>query len=157
MGLRNIVKEGDETLRKRSREVTVFDRRLSDLLNDMTETLKSADGIGLAAPQVGVLKRVVVIIYDGNVLELVNPEIIDHSGEQQDIEGCLSIPGVYGITKRPMTVKVRARDRHGKVRRYTGSGLLARAFCHEIDHLDGILFTDSLVRYLTEEELEGDK
>lgn len=157
MALRTILQEGDETLRKRSREVTVYDRRLKDLLDDMKDTLIKAEGVGLAAPQVGVLKRVVVINNEGEILELVNPEIIETVGEQQEVEGCLSIPGVYGITKRPMHVKVRAFNRHGKVKIYRASGLIARAFCHETDHLDGILFTDRAVRLLTDEELKSEK
>jgi peptide deformylase len=144
MALRNIVKEGDDILRQRSREVTIFDKRLFDLLNDMADTLHKADGVGLAAPQVGVLKRIVVINDGGDILELINPEIVRQSGEQQEIEGCLSIPDVYGITRRPLNVKVRCRNRHGHVKTYSGSGLIARAFCHEIDHLNGILSNDEL-------------
>ena len=154
MALRNIIKEGDETLRKQSREVTIYDRRLCNMLDDMADTLHKADGVGLAAPQVGVLKRVVVISDGGEIIELINPEIIRRSGEQQEVEGCLSIPDVYGITRRPMNVKVRARNRHGHVKTYSGSGLIARAFCHEIDHLNGILFTDHVVRILSNDELE---
>lgn len=154
MALRKILTEGDEILRQQSREVNIFDRRLYTLLDDMADTLHKADGVGLAAPQVGVLKRVVVINDGGEMIELINPEIIRQSGEQQDIEGCLSIPDVYGITRRPMHVKVRARNRRGRVRTYTATGLIARAFCHEIDHLNGVLFTDKAVRILSPEELE---
>jgi peptide deformylase len=155
MAFRNILKEGDETLRKQSREVTIFDRRLYMLLDDMADTLYMAEGLGLAAPQVGVLKRVVVIKESNEIIELVNPEIIGREGEQQEVEGCLSIPDVYGITRRPMSVKVRARNRFGKIRTYTGSGLIARAFCHEIDHLDGVLFIDNVIRILKPDEIES--
>lgn len=155
MAVRNILKEGDNTLRKQCRQVTVFDKRLHILIDDMMETLKKADGIGLAAPQVGILKRVFVVVNDeGQMLELVNPEIIAQEGEQQEVEGCLSLPQTWGITRRPMTVTVKAQDRNGKVCTYTGSSLTARAFCHEIDHLDGILFTDNAIRILSPDELK---
>lgn len=153
MAIRNIIKVGDETLRKKSREVTTFDGRLKQLLDDMVETLKEADGVGLAAPQIGVLRRVVVVLADGEYIRLVNPKIIEAHGEQEDVEGCLSIPGRWGITKRPETVTVRAQDETGKTFTRTGSGLTARAFCHEIDHLDGVLFTDHALRMLSPEEL----
>ena len=153
MAIRNIIRVGDETLRKHSREVTEFDRRLHALLDDMGQTLREADGVGLAAPQVGVLKRAVVVIDDGKIIEMVNPRIIAASGEQQDVEGCLSIPGKYGITRRPEKVTVRAQDRDGNFFERTGTGLTARAFCHEIDHLDGVLFIDHTIRMLTPEEL----
>ena len=154
MAIRNIVLEGDSILAKKARPVVNFDDRLAQLLDDMTDTLKEAKGVGLAAPQVGILRRVVVIEHNDKILELINPEIIKSSGIQKDVEGCLSCPGEYGITKRPMEVAVRAKDRHGKERVYMGKGLLARAFCHEIDHLDGILFKKRVIRMLDKSELE---
>jgi peptide deformylase len=157
MAIRDILINGDETLRKQSRKIMIFDRRLYQLLDDMADTLESAEGLGLAAPQVGELKRVVVIDFGGDIIELVNPEIVDSDGEQQQVEGCLSIPDVYGITRRPMNVKVRARNRFGRVRTYRGSGLLARAFCHEIDHLNGVLFTDNVIRIIDQDEIENKK
>lgn len=142
MAIRNIVKEGDPVLRKTCREVTIFDEKLSTLIDDMIETMYAADGVGLAAPQVGILRRVVVIdVGDGPII-LVNPEIIEKSGLQEESEGCLSCPGIFGITKRPSFVKVRAQGRDGRAFTISGKDLLARAFCHEIDHLDGVLFKD---------------
>ena len=139
-----IVKIGDNTLRKCCRPVENIGSRVHTLLDDMVETMRAANGCGLAAPQVGVLRRIVVIeVEPGEVLELINPKIIAYSGEQKEEEGCLSIPGRAGITTRPMHVTVRALDRNGKTVEYTGSGLLARAFCHELDHLDGKLFIDN--------------
>lgn len=138
-----IVKLGDETLRKVCRPVEKITPRILTLLDDMAETMRVADGCGLAAPQVGVLRRVVVIeVEAGNLIELINPKIIAYSGEQEEVEGCLSIPGKCGTTVRPMHVTVRALDRNGKSFDITGSGLLARAFCHELDHLDGKLYID---------------
>ncbi len=142
MALRNIVKEGDPILRKTSRTVLEVDDRIRQLLDDMIETMRHADGCGLAAVQVGILKRICVVELDDKVYEFINPVIIEKSGEQFEQEGCLSIPGVYDTTCRPMEVTVRAQDRNGETYTVSGSGLLARAFCHEIDHLDGILFTD---------------
>ncbi len=144
MALRNIVKLGDPILRKTSRVVTKFDDRLFTLLDDMKETMNKADGVGLAAVQVGVLKRVVVLDCGERYLELINPEITYREGEQREQEGCLSLPEKYGATLRPMKVKVKAQNRDGKWCVYSGEGLEARCFCHEIDHLDGILFTDRL-------------
>lgn len=139
-----ILTEGDMALRLKSRPVTEVNGRILTLLDDMTETMRLADGCGLAAPQVGVLRRVVVVETEpGTVYELINPEIILREGEQHEIEGCLSVPGKQGYTHRPMKVKVRCLDRTGAERIYEGEGLTARAFCHEIDHLDGILFIDS--------------
>ena len=139
-----IVKIGDNTLRKCCRPVENIGPRVHTLLDDMVETMRAANGCGLAAPQVGVLRRIVVIeVEPGEVLELINPKIIAYSGEQKEEEGCLSIPGRAGITTRPMHVTVRALDRNGNTVEYTGSGLLARAFCHELDHLDGKLFIDN--------------
>ena len=138
-----IVKIGDDTLRKSCRPVDVITPRILQLLDDMVETMRDADGVGLAAPQVGILRRIVVVETEpGNVIELINPKIIAFSGEQESEEGCLSVPGRWGITKRPMHVTVRAIDRDGKTFDITGSGLLAKAFCHEIDHLDGKLYID---------------
>ena len=144
MAIRNIVKEGDDVLNKKCHYVTKFDDRLAMLIDDMKETLPQANGVGLAAPQVGILRRVVVInIPEEDVeLELVNPEIIKTEGSQCEAEGCLSIPGVYQKVKRPMTVTVKAYDRYGNKLVVTGEGFLARCFCHEIDHLDGTLFVD---------------
>lgn len=147
MALRQILKEGDETLNKVSRKVEKIDERIIQLLDDMKETMYKADGVGLAAPQVGILKRVVVIDIGDGVLELINPEIICSTGEQYEVEGCLSLPGVSGITERPMNVQVVALDREGYQVEVTGTGLLARALCHEIDHLDGILFRQRVTEY----------
>lgn len=144
MALREIVQFGEDVLRKKCREVTSFDEKLAVLLDDMTETLLSADGVGLAAPQVGLLRRVVVIdIRDGKgTIELVNPVIVEQSGLQTGNEGCLSAPGEWCEVERPMRVTVKAFDRHGREFTVKGEGLLARALCHECDHLEGVLFTD---------------
>jgi len=142
MAIRNVRKEGDPILRKRSKEVSEINERISILLDDMIETMDAEDGVGLAAPQVGVLKRVIVIRIGEELIQLINPEIIYESGEQTDIEGCLSVPGRSMNVKRPLAVKVKGIDRDGKEVKYEGSDLLARAFCHEVDHLDGILFID---------------
>lgn len=144
MALRKIVVEGDPVLKKKSRPVEKFDARLAELLDDMKQTLYSAEGVGLAAVQLGVLRRVVVVDVGDGLLELVNPEIIEAEGEQRESEGCLSLPGEYGETIRPAVVKVKAQNREGKWCIYKGEGLKARCFCHEIDHLDGILFTERL-------------
>ncbi|MBE7028753.1 MAG: peptide deformylase [Clostridia bacterium] len=148
MAIRNIIKEGDPVLNKKSRIVEKIDERILTLLDDMKETMYDADGVGLAAPQVGILKRVVVIDVGDGVLELINPEIVCSTGEQYEVEGCLSLPGVSGVTERPMNVQVRALDREGYEVLVTGTGLLARALCHEIDHLDGILFRQRVTEYL---------
>ncbi|ADU27632.1 peptide deformylase [Ethanoligenens harbinense] len=157
MAIRKIVTVGDDVLRKKSRVVTVFDQKLHLLLDDMRDTLLQADGLGLAAPQVGILKRAVVIRIGDEFVDFVNPEIIAAEGEQQELEGCLSIPGKWGITKRPAKVTIRAQDRNGNFFEKTGEGLLARAFCHETDHLDGVLYTDHALRILTPEELEKEE
>ena len=142
MAILNILKEGDPTLNKTSRPVEEITDRIRTLLDDMAETMHRADGVGLAAPQVGVLRRIVVVeVEEGNLIELINPEIIKSSGTQTGAEGCLSVPGKRGVVTRPSYVKVRALDRYGKVREYEGTELLARCFCHEIDHLDGKLYT----------------
>ena len=162
MALRNILTKEQPTLYKKCRPVTEFNPRLHQLLDDMRDTLKAANGVGLAAPQVGVLRRAVLVIEtnveegeDEYVIELINPEILETSAEHDGPEGCLSAPGEYGIVKRPMQVKVRAQDRNGNWFEAEGSGLTARCFCHEIDHLDGIVFTSKAERMLTEEELSG--
>ncbi len=152
MAIRNIVKVGDPILKKTSREVTKFDDRLFTLLNDMKETMYKAEGVGLAAVQVGVLKRVVVMDCGDGYLELINPVITHREGEQIEMEGCLSLPGEYANTIRPEKVKVKAQNREGKWCLYSGEGLKARCFCHEIDHLDGFVFTDRLAP----KELQGD-
>ncbi len=150
-----IVKFGDPMLRKVSRPVDEITPRICTLIDDMIETMRDAGGCGLAAVQVGVLRRIAVIeVEEGKVFELINPKIIAFAGEQQDNEGCLSNPGNYGITKRPMAVTVRATDRHGNEYELNGTDLLARAICHECDHLDGKLYTDVQIRPLRPEELE---
>ena len=142
-----ILKVGDPTLRKVCRPVDTVTPRIRMLLDDMIETMRDADGVGLAAPQVGVLRRVVVIeTPDEGLIELINPKIIAFSGEQESEEGCLSIPGRWGTTRRPMHVTVRAINRQGETFDVTGSGLLAKAFCHEIDHLDGKLYIDCAIK-----------
>ena len=152
MAIRNIVKRGDDTLKKVCRPVTDFDTRLHTLLDDMHDTVVAADGAGLAAPQVGVLRRAVLVIDGDDFLELINPEIIETKGEQIEAEGCLSVPGIYGTVSRPAYVKVRAQDRFGEWFEVEGEELAARAFCHEIDHLNGTLFTDKVIEYLEEEK-----
>lgn len=144
MALRNIVKQGDPLLTKTSRQVEKFDERLWTLLDDMKQTMYNADGVGLAAVQVGVLRRVIVLDCGDGYIELVNPEIIEREGSQIAMEGCLSLPGETGYTIRPSVVKIKGQDRNGKWCIYKGDGLKARCFCHETDHLDGIVFTDRL-------------
>ena len=142
-----IVKVGDDVLRKKCRPVEEINPRILRLLDDMVETMRAADGVGLAAPQIGVLRRIVVIeTPDSGLIELINPKIIAYSGEQESEEGCLSVPGRWGVTKRPMHVTVRALNRKGESVDITGSGLLAKAFCHELDHLDGKLYVDCAIR-----------
>lgn len=155
MAIRNIVKEGDDVLRKTSRPVESFDEKLATLLDDMAQTMHNADGVGLAAPQVGILRRAVVIDIGEGVIELVNPVIVSAEGEQEGQEGCLSCPGEWGIVKRPNKVTVEAQDRHGKKIRVSGEELLARAMCHELDHLDGIIFKDVATRMIDPEEQQG--
>ena len=150
-----IVKMGDETLRRVCRPVDAVTPRIVTLLDDMIETMREADGCGLAAPQVGVLRRIAVVeVEPGEVYELINPRIIAYAGEQQEQEGCLSIPGRWGITKRPKHVTVRAMNRKGEIYEVSGSDLLARAFCHEIDHLDGVLFKDRATHMMNRKEIE---
>ncbi len=162
MALRNILTKEQPLLYKKSRPVKDFNERLHQLLDDMAETLLNANGVGLAAPQVGVLRRAVLVIEtnvaedeDEYIIELINPEIIGIEGEQDGPEGCLSVPGEYGLVKRPMRVKVRAQDRNGEFFEVEGTGLTARCFCHEIDHLEGIVFTSKVERMLTEEEMRA--
>ena len=157
MAIRNIVKDGDPVLHKICRPVDEITPRIITLLDDLVDTLHEANGAGLAEPQVGVLRRVVVVeVADGDLYEMINPEIIERSEErQQEVEGCLSIPGEWGVTDRPMTVTIRATDRAGKVYEATGCGLLARAFCHELFHFDFFLFTYNAVRMLTEDEIDN--
>lgn len=153
MALRNIVKEGDPILMKKCRPVEKFNQRIWDLLDDMVETLADSGGVGLAAPQVGVMRRVCVIDVGDGPIEFINPEIIESEGEQEVQEGCLSCPGEFGIIKRPAHVKARFQDRNGEFCELEGDDLLAQAMCHEFDHLDGIIFKSKVERMLTEEEL----
>ncbi len=155
MGLRKILTDRDPALHKVCRPVTDFDKKLHRLLDDMRETLLDADGVGLAAPQVGILRRVVLVDTGDEILELINPELLETSGEQEGAEGCLSVPGKYGLVKRPYRAKVRAQDRNGNWYEAEGEELIARCFCHELDHLDGIMYTQVMERFLTEKELES--
>lgn len=163
MGLRKILSDKEPALHKVCKPVTSFDRRLHKLLDDMAETLEKANGVGLAAPQVGILRRVVIVDVgageedgESDILELVNPELIATDGEQEGPEGCLSVPGKYGLVKRPYHAVVRAQDRNGDWFETEGEALIARCFCHELDHLDGIVYTQVMERFLTDEELEAD-
>ncbi len=158
MAIRNIVKVGDDILNKKCRPVTDFNDRLFMLLDDMHETLTEAHGAGLAAPQVGILRRLaLVMIEDESFLEIINPEIIAAEGEQDGAEGCLSVPGKYGMVKRPMQVTVRYQDRTGQWNEYSAEGFTARAFCHEIDHLDGHLYTELVTEYLDPADFSEDE
>ena len=157
MGLRKILTDADPALHKVCRPVEKFDWRLHKLLKDMTDTLIDSNGVGLAAPQVGILRRVVLVDTGDEILELINPTLIETDGEQTGAEGCLSVPGKYGLVTRPYYAKVRAQDRDGNWFEAEGEELIARCFCHELDHLDGILYTSVMDRYLTEEELYGDE
>ncbi len=152
MALREIVTGSDPLLRKVSRPVEAFDEKLWTLLDDMAETMYKNEGVGLAAVQVGILKRVVTINVGDGLIELVNPRIVETHGCIEDSEGCLSFPNEFGIVPRPAKVVVEAQDRHGNLRTLTGTGLLARAFCHEIDHLDGVVFKDKVKEMLAPEE-----
>ena len=154
MGLRKILTDAEPALHKTCRPVVNFDARLHTLLDDMRETLIESGGVGLAAPQVGILRRVVLVDIGEEILELVNPTLVETDGEQEGPEGCLSIPGKYGLVNRPYYAKVRAQDRNGDWYEAEGEELIARCFCHELDHLDGILYTQVMERFLTEEELE---
>lgn len=154
MAYREIRKDGDEVLRKKSRPVEVIDKKIEILLDDMADTMYKADGVGLAAPQVGILKRIVVIDVGNGLFEMINPEILEQSGEQDGIEGCLSVPGTSGEVVRPMHVKVSYTDRNGEPVILETEELFARAICHELDHLDGILYKDKAHKMFTAEEIE---
>ena len=154
MGLRKILNDKDPALHKVCKPVEKFDWKLHKLLNDMRDTLAEANGVGLAAPQVGILRRVVIVDTGEEILELVNPTMLETDGEQEGAEGCLSVPGKYGLVKRPYYAKVRAQDRDGNWYEAEGEELIARCFCHELDHLDGIVYTEVMERFLTEKELE---
>ena len=156
MGLRKILTHRDPALHKTCKPVTNFDAKLHKLLDDMRETLLDSGGVGLAAPQIGILRRVVLVDNGEEILELVNPTLLETDGEQLGAEGCLSVPGKYGLVKRPYYAKVRAQDRNGNWYEADGEELTARCFCHELDHLDGIIYTEVMERYLTDEELAGD-
>ena len=156
MGLRKILTDKEPALHKVCKPVTAFDSKLHKLLDDMCETLVDSNGVGLAAPQVGILRRVVVVDTGEEILELVNPTLVETDGEQEGAEGCLSVPGKYGLVKRPYYAKVRAQDRDGQWFEAEAEELIARCFCHELDHLDGILYTQVMERFLTDEELEAD-
>ena len=158
MGIRKILTDKDPALHKVCRSVEKFDWRLHKLLDDMRDTLAEANGVGLAAPQVGILRRIFLVDVglDGQqIIEFINPEILETDGEQEGAEGCLSVPGRYGLVRRPYWVKVRAQDRDGNWFEAEGEELIGRCFCHENDHLDGIVYTDIMERFLTDEELEG--
>ena len=156
MGLRKILTDAEPALHKVCRPVENFDWRLHMLLNDMKETLIDSGGVGLAAPQVGILRRVVLVDTGDEILELINPTLIETDGEQTGAEGCLSVPGRYGLVTRPNFAKVSAQDRDGNWFEAEGEELIARCFCHELDHLDGILYTQVMDRFLTPEELEAE-
>lgn len=149
MAIRNVVTRGDALLTKKSRAVETFDARLRTLIDDMIETLHKKEGVGIAAPQVGVLRRVVIVEPDPETtMELVNPEILERSGAVEGMEGCLSVPDVWGIVVRPDHVVVRAQDRDGNVFQFSADGYAARIVCHEVDHLDGVLFTERAIRFV---------
>ena len=156
MGLRKILTDKEPALNKVCRPVEKFDWKLHKLLDDMAETLAEANGVGLAAPQVGILRRVVIVDTGEEILELVNPTLVETGGEQVGAEGCLSVPGKYGLVKRPNYAKVRAQNRDGEWFEAEGQELIARCFCHELDHLDGIVYTEVMERFLTEEELAAE-
>ncbi len=153
MGLRKILTQEESVLHKVCRPITEFDVKLRRLLDDMAETLKEANGVGLAAPQVGILRRVFIVDLGDEIVELINPEIIETEGEQDGMEGCLSVPGEFWLVKRPMRVKMKAQDRKGNWFEIEGEELIARCLCHENDHLDGHLYTEIAYHKLTEEEL----
>lgn len=155
MAIRNVVTDEDPVLRKTSRQVVKFDQKLHDLLDDMADTMYQKNGVGLAAVQVGILRRVVVMDIGEGLVELINPEIVETTGEIEDSEGCLSLPNRWGLVKRPMYAKVKAQNRKGQWFWCKGEGLKARCLCHEIDHLNGIIFTDHVEKLLTEEEFRA--
>lgn len=154
MALRKILTDAEPALHKTCKPVEHFDRKLHTLLNDMRDTLIDSGGVGLAAPQVGILRRVVLVDTGEEILELINPVLVETDGMQEGAEGCLSVPGKYGLVKRPYYAKVRAQDRDGNWYEAEGEELIARCFCHELDHLDGIIYTEIMERYLTDEELQ---
>ena len=159
MGLRKILTDKEPALHKVCKKVENFDSKLFKLLDDMKETLIESGGVGLAAPQVGILRRVVLVDVgeeENEIVEFINPEMVETDGEQYGPEGCLSVPGKYGLVKRPMYAKVRAQDRNGDWFEAEGEELIARCFCHELDHLDGIVYTEVMDRFLTEEELNAE-
>lgn len=158
MAIRTILTQGDPALTKRCHPVTKFDRKLADLLDDLRETLTQANGMGLAAPQVGILRRAVIVVPDpekDDMVELVNPEILAREGEEEGLEGCLSIPGMWGYVKRPAWVKVRAQDRNGDWFEIEGEGLAARCYCHELEHLEGHMYDEHTDRLYTAEEVDA--
>ena len=160
MGLRKILTTKDPALRKVCKPMVNFDDRLFRLLEDMKETLIDSGGVGLAAPQVGILRRIFLVdvgVEENEIVEFINPEILETDGEQYGPEGCLSVPGKYGLVKRPYYAKVRAQDRYGEWFEAEGEELIGRCFCHEYDHLDGIIYTEKMDRFLTEEELASDE
>ena len=157
MGLRKILTDKEPSLHKVCRPVEKFDGRLHKLLDDMVDTMVDANGVGLAAPQVGILRRIVVVNTGEEILELVNPTLLETDGEQMGAEGCLSVPGKYGLVNRPYYAKVRAQDRNGNWFEAEGEALIARCFCHELDHLDGIVYTEVMERFLREDELVYDE
>lgn len=156
MGLRKILTDADPALHKVCKSVDNFNDRLFRLLDDMRDTLIDSGGVGLAAPQIGILRRVVLVDVGEEIIELINPTLVETDGEQEGAEGCLSVPGKYGLVKRPYYAKVRAQNRDGEWFEAEGEELIARCFCHELDHLDGIIYTEVMERFLTEEELEGE-
>ena len=159
MGLRKILTDKDPALHKVCKPVTSFDKKLHKLLDDMNETLIDSKGVGLAAPQVGILRRVFLVdvgVEENEIIEFINPEILETDGEQEGAEGCLSVPGRYGLVKRPYYVKLRAQDRYGEWFEAEGEELIGRCFCHENDHLNGIVYTEVMERFLTDEELNSE-
>ncbi len=160
MGLRKILTDKEPALHKVCKPVTDFDKKLHKLLDDMTDTLIDSGGVGLAAPQVGILRRIFLVdvgVEENEIVEFINPEILETDGEQYGPEGCLSVPGKYGLVKRPYYAKVRAQDRYGEWFEAEGEELIGRCFCHEYDHLDGIIYTEKMDRFLTDEELAYDE
>ena len=154
MAILNIIKEGDPVLRKKCRPVEEITPRILQLLDDMHDTLEKAQGVGLAAPQVGVMRRIVIVEIEDKKYEMTNPEIIETKGKQEEIEACLSVPEKFGLVKRPQWVKVRATDRNGKVYEVSGNGLMARCFCHELYHLDGTLYIDKAIEMYDADDIE---
>jgi len=155
MSKKKIIQKGDSILTKKCHPVTLFDKKLHTLLNDLKETLLSVGGAGLAAPQIGILRRVAIVLDDNDqMIELINPELIETSGEQEGLEGCLSLPGMWGFVTRPMNATVCAQDRNGNTFTVSGSGIVARCFCHELEHLDGHMFDEHTDRLYSEKQLD---